>query len=112
MPELYLLNNDMILRLSGAYTLDQTTGLPVYLTASATVGVTVLDAATEEEIDPETWPLALSYIAGSRGDFLGVLRDTLEVEAGQALIGRVTADNGDDQHMERDIEIQVVRARI
>lgn len=112
MPELYLLNNDMLLRLTGTYTIDQTTGLPVYLTGAATVQVTVLNAATGAEIAGETWPLALTYLAGSRGDFLGVLKDTLTVTVGQALIGRVTADNGANQHMERDIEIQVVRARL
>lgn len=111
MPYLLLRGNDHALRCS-AEVLDASTGEMIFLTASATVEVTVLDQLTGDEITGQAWPAALSYIAGSQGMFLGLLSAAMDVTPGQALIGHLTADNGTNQHMERDIEILVVRARI
>ncbi len=118
MPHMLLDRNDNVIRLRGAYTIDLATGLPVYLTASATVGVTVYrptlvaGVLTDVALTVETWPVVMSYIAGNRGDFIGVLRDTLVLTPGETLKGVLTGDNGADQHFERDIEILVVGPKV
>lgn len=104
--------NDNLIRLTGAYTIDQDTDQPVYLTSDATIGVTLIDLLTDDDIAGETWPVSLSYVAGSQGDFVGVLRDGITVSPGQALIARVTIDNGADQYGQIDVDVQVVSRRV
>lgn len=111
MPEVLYDGNDNVLRVQRAYSIDLTTGDPVYLTASATVAVTLLDTETGEEVDGETWPLALTYLAGSQGGFLGILRDGLTLTPGQALTARVTLDNGADQYGQVDLDVLVIARR-
>lgn len=91
------LNTDDRLLLTGLATINVSTGASTYLTGSATVTVTVLDRTTQVAVAGETWPVALSYITGSSGDFHGVLRDTLTVVEYQQLDVRVIIDNGTDQ---------------
>lgn len=112
MPELLYDTNDNLIRLTGAYTVDVSTGQQVYLTADATVGVTLIDLLTDDDVVGETWPVSLSYVTGSQGDFVGVLRDGITVSPGQALIARVTIDNGTDQYGEVDVDVMVVKRRV
>jgi hypothetical protein len=91
------LNTDDRLLLTGLATINVTTGASTYLTASATVTTTVLDRTTQVAVTGETWPVTLSYITGTNGNFHGVLRDTLVVTEHQRLDVRVTIDNGTDQ---------------
>jgi hypothetical protein len=112
MAELLYDGNDNLIRLTGAYTIDQDTDQPAYLTDSATVGVTLIDLLTDDDVVGETWPVSLTYVAGSQGDFVGVLRDGITVSPGQALIARVTIDNGTDQYGQIDVDVQVVNRRL
>lgn len=112
MPYLLYNANDNILRLHGAHTTDLTTGDPLYLTSTATVQVTLADLATGMSVSGTTWPKAMSYIAGSRGDFLVNLPNEMVLTDGQALRARVTLDNGTDQYGLIDAEVQVVPRRV
>lgn len=81
--------NDMLLTVSGLKA--QTTGNWIN---NATVTCTLLDAAGDQ-IPGATWPLTLSYVAGTNGNYRVVLPDTLSLVAGEALRCHVTADAGD-----------------
>jgi hypothetical protein len=111
MPELYFDRNDNILEWFGAYTIDVGSGQRVYLDANATVTVTVIDLLTSIAISGVTWPVALAYVAGSRGNFIGVLSNDMVVTPGQALVAQVTGDNGANEHFERDVDVLVVEPR-
>ena len=96
----YLIKNkdtDDRLLVPSCRTVDLDTGAEGYLDETATVEATLLDRATQDEIAGETWPLALTYITGSDGDFHGPLRDTCVVTEFQQLDLQVVIDNGADQ---------------
>lgn len=82
---------------SDASTRDVSTGAVVALTATATVQATVLDRETQVAVGGESWPVTLSFLVGSDGDFHGPLRDTLDVVDGQLVDVRVVIDAGLDQ---------------
>lgn len=91
------LNTDDRLLLTGLSTINLSTGAASYLSGSATVTATVLDHMTQVAVAGETFPITLTYITASNGDFHGVLRDTLTLAEGQRIDVRVTIDNGTDQ---------------
>jgi hypothetical protein len=99
--------NDNLLRGDQLRVIDLTTGESVYLTSTATVEVTVQDAAGVP-MGVETWPVALTHIAGSRGGFLGVLRNELPWTAGQLWYAKIVADNGVNQHGEFLLPLHVL----
>lgn len=92
---LYLLNDNRLVA-RGLHTYDDS-GHKIWLTEDATVGVILTDADAIE-IEGETWPLALVYIVGSRGDFQGVLRNELELTENATVLAQLTIDNGADQY--------------
>lgn len=96
--------NDNTVRLTGARTTRLDTGEDVYLDAGATVTFRV-QSMSYVDVTGETWPVTMSYIAGSQGDFIGVLRDTVVLDAGleYRFVGQV--DNGVDQHGSWDIPL-------
>ena len=57
----------------------------------ATVEVTLLDKETGAEIDGQTWPHALAYVAGSAGNYRGILTDALQLTPEQRLVAVVDA---------------------
>jgi hypothetical protein len=91
------LNTDDRLLVTGLATVNASTGVAAYLTSSATVTATVLDHTTQAVVTGDTFPLTLTYIVGSNGDFHGPLRDSLVVTEFQRLDVRVIIDNGPDQ---------------
>jgi hypothetical protein len=91
------LNTDDRLLLTGLATVNVSTGVSTYLTGSASVTATVLDHATQAVVTGDTFPITLTYITGSSGDFHGVIRDSLVVTEFQRLDIRVVIDNGTDQ---------------
>ncbi|MDG4903209.1 hypothetical protein P9279_22115 [Mesorhizobium sp. WSM4962] len=66
--------------------------------ADADVTVTVKDA-DGEEVAGQTWPLTLASIDGTEpeGNYRGILKDTLELTAGQTYYAHVDADAGSDR---------------
>lgn len=48
----------------------------------ATVEATVIDSAGNE-VEGQTWPLSLSYVADSDGKYEGILDDAIEFTAGE-----------------------------
>jgi hypothetical protein len=102
------LNTDDRLLITGARTIDVATGVSSYLDATAVVMATVLDHATQVAVPGDTFPLALTYITGSLGDFHGPLRDTLTLTVGQRIDVRVTIDHGPDQHRTLVLPVIVV----
>lgn len=89
-------SNDTRLRATGLHTYDEA-GVKIYLAAAATVTVTLLDDAGAEIVG-EMWPLALTYITGSQGDYQTVLRNELVLTPGQEVTARVVIENGADQY--------------
>jgi len=99
-------NTDNRLYVTGARTRNLSTGVVAYLDGSATVTATVLDRLTQVALTGETWPVALTYITASDGDYHGPLRDSLVVTTFQLLDVVVTIDNGTDQ--KRTIVLQPI----
>lgn len=92
-------DNDMLLLAQQLHTYDQT-GQKVYLDSGATVTVTLTDPGGVA-LAGETWPLALSYVLGSAGNFFTVLRHEIAFPApGSTVLARLVVDNGQDQHGE------------
>jgi hypothetical protein len=91
------IDGDDRLLITGLRTVNLETALVTYLDATATVEATVVDRDTQVAVSGETWPVALTYIVASAGDFHGPLRDTLEVLPHQILDVQVVIDAGVDQ---------------
>lgn len=85
-----LVGNDQVIELLGAR--DAVTG--DYLN-SKTVTCTVKDS-DGVNVSGETWPITLSYIAASNGDYRGTLEDGLALEDGNTYIVEVHIDAGSD----------------
>lgn len=64
----------------------------------ATVTVTVKDAAGAA-VAGQTWPLTLESTDGTEpeGNYRGILKDTLELTAGESYYAHVDAVDGDDR---------------
>ena len=97
-------SNDNLFIVKGLSTVDSG-GNTVYLTGAATVTMTLLRANVQ--VTGATWPIALSYIANSNGDFQGDLPDVLVVTAPESLTLKLVADNGADQHGEWLLAVSV-----
>lgn len=83
------LGNDNVLTLVGL----QNDISAAYLNA-ATVTVTLVDS-DGTEISGETWPLTMTYVATSDGNYRATLPDTLTgLTAADALTAKVSADGG------------------
>lgn len=63
---------------------------------TATVTVTLLDFSGEE-VDGETWPVSLDYVADSDGKYQGILDDAIELENGEIYTLAVDAVDGDSK---------------
>ena len=100
-------NSDNVVWLRGAQTTVLLTGEQTYLTASATVQFRV---QTPDHVDLPgyVWPESMQYVAGSQGDFLGVLRDTIPWEADQMYRLVATVDAGNDQRRVWEMTLRVV----
>lgn len=87
--DVLLIQNDQTIRVNGLQ--DEVT--ESYLNA-ATVTVT-LKAKDGTEVAGETWPLTLSYVAASDGNYIGNLSDELELTAGRTYFVEITAVSGE-----------------
>lgn len=105
-PTLAYVRNDNLLRGANLRTITLATGLEAYLTDAATVTVTVIDADAVE-VPGQVWPLALTYITGSQGGFLGLLRNELTWTDGSQWMAIITVDNGADQRGEFILRVDV-----
>lgn len=72
------IDNDNRIKLSGLKDADDT------YQNSATVTVTLKDASGNE-VSGQSWPLTMSYVSGSDGNYQAVLDDGLSLTAGQRL---------------------------
>ena len=101
-------SNDNVVRLTGARAVSLATGVSTYLTGAASVTFRV-QTETYVDVPGETWPLSMTYIAGSDGNFIGVLRNevVLSVGAQYRFIGVV--DAGNNQFGTWDIPLPVLR---
>jgi hypothetical protein len=70
------LDNDNGLTLRGLHTKN-----PKTYVNDGTVGVTLRDSSGDA-LAGQSWPLAMSYVAGSDGDYVGTLEDTLVASVG------------------------------
>lgn len=89
--------NDHAVTFSGAQTLSLTTGVRVYLTGAAVVTFRVQTVAGVD-VAGASWPLTMTYISGSQGDFIGVLPDAVALVAGTAYRFVATVDAGANQY--------------
>lgn len=87
--ETLYIENDNLIRLSGL----RDGAHEIYLNG-ATVTVTLVDAASGEEIDGETWPLTMDYISGTDGSYHAILPYDLALTGEQPLKAIVVADSG------------------
>jgi hypothetical protein len=89
-------------------TLDLATGATTPLDGSATIAYRV-QTAEAVDLPDYAWPETMDYIAGSDGDFIGVLRDTLPWTVNQTYRLIVEADAGPDQRRVWEIPVRVVK---
>jgi len=87
-PQVYYYKNDTLLELAGLK--DEVT--EAYIN-TATVTATVKNAAGTA-VTGQAWPLTLSYVTASDGDYRGVLEAALSVAVGDRLTVEVTIDGG------------------
>ena len=80
--------NNMLLRLNGA----QDAKTAAFLNA-ATVTARLVDRLGVDIVG-QTWPLTLDFVAGSNGDYCGVLNDTLVQVIGATERAQVTFNGG------------------
>lgn len=87
---LYVGANDNLLTLIGL----QNDVTDAYLN-SATVSVTVIDA-DNNNLSGVSWPLTMSYVTSSNGNYRATLTDTLSatLSSGASLTAKVTANAG------------------
>lgn len=96
----------------GLYTKDGTTGADVFLNGTADLGVTLVDHDSEAEIAGETWPVALTYITDTDGNFHAPIRaDQLALTEFQLVDAIVAGDNGVDQILNVTLECIVQKRR-
>lgn len=62
----------------------------------ATVTVTIKDILEDEEVEGETWPLAMVYVTASDGDYRAILSDELSLVAKRKYLAYIDADGGAD----------------
>jgi hypothetical protein len=62
----------------------------------AAVSVTVTDTS-DAEVAGETWPLVMSYIAASSGNYRAILSDTLPLVPKTGYVAHITANGGADR---------------
>ena len=91
------IDNDHVVRFSGAKTTRLDTGEDVFLDAGAVVQFRI-QTTDHVDVAGETWPQTMSYIAGSEGDFIGVLRRSVVIETDTTYLFIGTADYGVDSH--------------
>ena len=104
MPNVVYRLNDNLVVARGVSTIDQN-GKTVFLTATAVVQLTL--RVNGALVPGETWPMALTYIAGSSGDFQGNLKDTLTLPVAGLATAQLIVDNGADQRGELLIDLNI-----
>lgn len=62
---------------------------------NATVTLTLVDAASGQNIAGQTWPLSLTYVTASNGNYRGTITDSAQLVDEQVLIAKITVDGGD-----------------
>jgi len=85
------IENDNLIQLTGL----QDAATSVYVN-NATVTVTVTDRKGVN-VSGQSWPLTLSYVASSNGNYEGTLEDGLVLSIGQKYEAKVVADAGSDK---------------
>jgi hypothetical protein len=98
---------DNAIWLRGVSTINFTTGERAFLTGLAIVTFRV-QTADHIDLPGTTWPEAMHYIAGSQGDFLGVLSDTLTWEPDQTYRLIATVEAGPDQKRTWDMPLRTL----
>ena len=88
--------NDNVVRLTGAKAVLLSTGVSQFLGASATVQFR-LQTRDGVDVAGDSWAQTMTYIVGSEGNFLGVLRDTVLLEPDEEYWFIGTVDAGMDQ---------------
>lgn len=88
--ETYFIDNNNLIKLSGL----RDAANAIYLNG-ASVSVTIVDAATDEEIAGQTWPASMSYVNSSDGAYQVTLDYDLTVTPGQQMVAKVVADAGE-----------------
>jgi len=82
--DIFYWQNTHVIYASNVYTAS---GISV---STASVIVTIVDAATREPLQGQTWPLTLSYLSATSGDYRGILSATLRTSPSQRLVPQVT----------------------
>lgn len=100
-------DSDNVVWLRGASSINLATGVRSFLTGTATVTFRV-QTADHVDLAGTVWPEAMQYIAGSQGDFLGVLRDTLTWDADQTYRLIATVEAGPDQKRTWDLPLRTL----
>lgn len=74
----------------------------------ATVNVTLVDAKTGVQIGNMAWPITLSYVAGSNGDYRATIPYNISVTKGQYVIAQVSVDGGPGLKGYAEVPVKVI----
>jgi hypothetical protein len=101
LPEILFMQSDNLIEVSGV----KNVATDAYLN-SATVTVTLKDAGTDINLSGQSWPLTLSYVPESNGNYRGTITNDVLTTSGQRLKAAVSVDAGEG--LSRYWEIPVV----
>jgi hypothetical protein len=87
----WFIGSDQLLEVAGLK--DPVTGAYVN---TATVRATMYEPDGVTVVQGQTWPLTLSYVAASDGDYNGILEDGRDLKDGRLYWIELTADAGGD----------------
>lgn len=59
----------------------------------ATVSVTIVDECGTA-VSGQSWPIAMSYVSGSNGDYRATIPNTVQLTAGRTYFAQVSANAG------------------
>ena len=105
------LDNDNTLTLRGLQDIDGREADPETYLNGATVTVTLYEADGTTEVAGETWPLTMTNVPLSDGDYRAILSDAITLAEGREYIARVNADDGPGSRMNEDFLITAKRRR-
>jgi hypothetical protein len=94
--------NDMVLKYTAMR--NPLTDLPIN---DATV-TAIVKTKTGQNVAGQSWPLTLSYVAGSDGEYQGILESLLEIQIGQRVDVEITitAPGGLDGFLRLNTEVR------
>lgn len=99
--EVMYAQNDNLLRVLGLRD-----GIANTYLNNATVEVSLKDSAGQD-VAGQTWPLQLTYVVGSNGDYFGILSHDLSISEGEVVQATIIVNGGEGLYGQWESGIRV-----